>query len=53
MISRANWYSLMGGRIRKGGYSPRSINDVYLSGYAKARTPRVSAPYLWVPQVTS
>ena len=53
MISRADWYSLMGGQIRKGGYSPRSINDAYLSGYAKVKTPRASALYFWVPQVTS
>ena len=53
MIPRAYWYSLMGGRIRKGGYSPGSINDVYLPGYAKAGTPGASAPYFWIPQVTS
>ena len=52
MIPRTDQHSLTGGRIRKGGYSPRSINDVYLSGYAKVRTPGASAPYFWVPQVT-
>ena len=53
MIPGADWHSPMGSQIRKGGYSPGSINDVYLPGYAKARTPGASAPYFWVPQVMS
>ena len=41
MIPRADWCSPMGSRIRKGGYSPGSINDFYLPGYAKAGTDRI------------
>ena len=53
MIPRADQYSPMGSRIRKGGYSPGSINDVYAPGYAKVGTPGASTPYFWVPQVMS